>query len=431
MAVIKQIPFDRSDAKFKEVGERGISHAIAEGRMKEADATLIRNFIQQLRATQNIGVRRGYKILNALTNSTRFFKTPFTENTIYDLYEGFENLKHGKKTQRINKKITLPDGTEKTVTELIQKDEPLAQNTIRDYQMFVKRFYLWLIDEELCSIRRDKVKDLKPVSQVKITKTADDILSEEQVKAMLDACQNSRDRALIGTLYEGAFRIGEIAGMTWQDVDFSDKHFCTARTDFKTGNERIIPLHIARGYLLTWKNDYPGDASGNNPVFVSRYNTSLRYTGVKFQLNAIAKRAGIEKHITPHIFRHSRITHMIKDGWTDSTVKSIAWGNLETGCFSTYCHLSKRDILNEARKQNGIEAPEEDSSTDAMKARQCPRCLTLNTPTQNFCSVCGAPLTEAVAIDLQSMKEEIHEDGRYKKVVGDLERKVEAMELFS
>jgi len=431
MADIELIAFDRSDETFKEIAERGITHAITEGRMTAADAQLIHNFIQQLRATSGIGVRRAYKIENALTNSTRFVKTPFTESTIYDLYEGFENVKHGKKTHRINRWNTQPDGTENKVSELIQTDTPLAQNTIRDYQMFIKRFYLWLIDEKLCAIPRDKVKNLKPVAQVKVTKTADDILSEEQIEAMLKACRNSRDRAIVATLYEGAFRIGEIAGMTWADVDFSDPNFCTARTDFKTGVERIIPLHIARGYLLSWRNDYPGETCRGNPVFVTRYNTSLRYTGIKFQLTAIAKRAGIEKHITPHIFRHSRISHMIKNGWTDSIVKTIAWGNLDTGMFKTYVHLSKKDILNEARKQNGIAAPEEDSSTDAMKARQCPRCHTINGPTINFCSVCGAPLTEAAAIDLQSMKEEIHEDGRYKKVVGDLERKAEAMELFS
>jgi site-specific recombinase XerD len=31
-------------------------------------------------------------------------------------------------------------------------------------------------------------------------------------------------------------------------------------------------------------------------------------------LRRAARRAGVEKHITAHLFRHSRITHLIKEG---------------------------------------------------------------------------------------------------------------------
>ena len=40
-----------------------------------------------------------------------------------------------------------------------------------------------------------------------MTKTAEMMLTEDEVRAMINACMNSRNRALIATLYEGGFRI--------------------------------------------------------------------------------------------------------------------------------------------------------------------------------------------------------------------------------
>lgn len=416
---ITKVAFDKSPEMFKEYGDRGIQNAIESGTITEQDGKLIDFFVRQLQVENNIGYRRAYKIRNSLSNAARYFKTPFTDNTILDLYDGFEALKSAKKNKRYKS------------GSLIETKTPLSPNTIHDYMAFMKRFFLWLIDEKHTDLPRSKVEKIKPIKPDKVTKTAEDLLTEQQVQDMINTCTTSRDRAIIATLYEGAFRIGEIGMMEWQDIDFSDKHFLTVRTDFKTGNERHIPLHTARPYLIQWMNDYPGDPTGENPVFVSQYRTTLTYASIKQQLNVIAKKAGIEKHLSPHIFRHSRITHMIRQGWTDSTVKSIAWGNLETGMFKTYVHLTKDDVINEARKQNGIEAPEEQAQTDALKPRQCGRCLTLNTPTDNFCSVCGNPLTEEIAADLQSMKEEIHGEPAFMNLIKNLEEKIEALQSLS
>lgn len=109
---------------------------------------------------------------------------------------------------------------------------------------------------------------------------------------------------------------------------------------------RYVPLHVVRPYLIEWRNDYPFNPSGNNPVFVTRRVTTYSYQAVKKQLNVIAQRAGITRKVQPHAFRHSRITHMIQEGWHETTVKQIGWGNPETKQFRTYTHLTKKDLIN-------------------------------------------------------------------------------------
>lgn len=53
--------------------------------MTYEDADLIRDFVNNLRATINIGEARAYKITNPLSNVTRFIKTPFMDNSLRDI----------------------------------------------------------------------------------------------------------------------------------------------------------------------------------------------------------------------------------------------------------------------------------------------------------------------------------------------------------
>jgi len=49
-----------------------------------------------------------------------------------------------------------------------------------------------------------------------------DVITHKEFEAMLKACQNSRDRAMLSLLYETGARIGEIAAMRIEDVIFND-----------------------------------------------------------------------------------------------------------------------------------------------------------------------------------------------------------------
>ena len=53
---------------------------------------------------------------------------------------------------------------------------------------------------------------------------------------------------------------------------------------------------------------------------------------------------GISHPITPHTFRHSRITPLIQEGVNESVIKLMMWGNLSTDMFRTYAHLTNADI---------------------------------------------------------------------------------------
>ena len=167
-----------------------------------------------------------------------------------------------------------------------------------------------MVDSNYTTIDEKKIKKVKPPAVTQMTKTAEQLLSEEDIRKMIDTCTNSRDRAIIAMIYEGGFRIGEIASLRWHQLKFNDWNVAV-NVDNKTRKPRYVPLVMARPYLATWKNDYPCSLTDDRFVFLTLgQNEQLQYRGFAKQLEKIAHRAGIPKHVTPHIFRHSRITHL-------------------------------------------------------------------------------------------------------------------------
>lgn len=412
----KIVSFSQTDDKFVEYGDRGIQKRLDSEEMTETDAELIREYVEELRSNSNIGEARAYKVTNTISNLSRFVKTPFTDNQIKDLRAGVNAIKRGKRILAGN----------------MNQDRKLSQNTQRDYIQFLKRFYQWLITEGYSDINPEDVRKLKAPPADKMTKTAEMMLLEEEITAMIRSCNSStatRDKALISVLYESGMRIHEVAGLKWSDLKF-DRHFVKINTAGKTGIPRYIPLTTSKTYLVEWRAVYPYEAEGGNPVFVTSTGKSFEYGYTKNHLRRIAKRAGVTKHITPHLFRHSRISAMIRQGFSESAIKLMMWGNLTSEQFSTYAHLCNADIDAEVARAAGLDV-EEFQEKRVFKTRICARCNHINAPDINFCGVCGNPLSKETVMEIEEMKKEIHSDERFIKIIGELQRKIEALESIS
>ena len=255
--------------------------------------------------------------MSVLVNWRRFIG-PFDQNTADDIYQGI-----GKR------KTTL------------YHDRPIKQNTLRDYITFLKRYYVWLIKNQYSTIPVDKIKVIKPPGADTMTKTSEDLLTEQEVLDMLGACMNSRDRALIGVMYEGAFRIIEMATLEWQQVKF-DQIGVVINTNKKTEKPRYVRLVSSVPLLAAWRKDYPYESTGENLVFITHQHRPLEHGQIALQVKKIAKRAGIKKRIHLHLFRHSRVTHLLNQGCSESVVKMMCWGSTGTKMLGNYAPPQQR-----------------------------------------------------------------------------------------
>jgi len=394
------------DEKHLEYSENSLKKAISEGKITPNDADLIKEFVMEISAVRKITPKRIFKYHYILVN-WREFIVPFKDATVTDLYSAINAIQNAKTSSG---------------------EQRFAQNTLADYIRFLKRFYLWMNENNYTPIDLRKIQKIKPPAFNTMTKTVEMLISEDQVRAMIEACQISRDRAIISMLYEGGFRIQEIGTLRWNQVKFTDWNV-TINVNNKTGKPRFIPLVIARPYLAQWKNDYPYPLTEDGYVFLTNgKHEQLQYNGLKKQLNILAKRAGIEKHITPHIFRHSRITHLIKQKYPESVIKLMMWGDINSKMFHTYAHLSNSDIENTIAEKAGVIATGMHKKSTALEPRQCPRCFTVNGPTQLFCGTCGLELTEEAINKVKQAKEQGELQPEYQALLDEFTAKLYQMQ---
>ena len=380
--------FHCSQGYYLEHSSTLLEKAANEGKIDEEERAIIEEYIGEMVAISQISPVRRYKLVGTIIRNHEFHPH-FTECKINDIYRAIDQIKTA----------TNPDGTPR-----------YKKNTIADLVQMIKRFFIWLAENEYCEIDLKKLKKIHAPRYNQSTVTADMLLTESEVLAIIGAANNSRDRALISLLYEGGFRIGEVGNLTWGQVEFTAWNV-TVNTAEKTGKPRYVPLTAARAYLSQWKNDYPFPITPSNYVFLtSTTHKPLQYAGLVKQIRALATRAGVKKHIKPHIFRHSRITHLSQKGLNESIIKMMMWGDVNTNMMKVYQHLTDTDVDEAIAEMNGVNIPnkeEKQKRSGNMRPVQCPRCATVNSPNMKFCGNCGAPLTIDEEATMDNMTDEI------------------------
>jgi hypothetical protein len=174
-------------------------------------------------------------------------------------------------------------------------------------------------------------------------------------------------------------------------------------------------------YLSRLRSTYPGTPEGDSLVFVNRNGDSLTHAQVSRQLQRMALRAGITKRVNPHVFRHSRITHLVREGISESVIKAVAWGSQDSRMLKTYLHLTGQDVDNEMLRLYGIDVPGKKKER-GLKPHQCGHCSTINPPTSNYCSTCGHPLDPVTAMKLDAKVQMARDSPDYQELLTRLKK---------
>ncbi len=319
----------------------------------------------------------------------------------------------GMKTARVLKHLTelkvwtemlgkdFKDATKTDVMKLVERIERTerAARTKEDYKVLIRKFFRWL--------EKNEVVDWMKISMKKDSrKLPEDMLSEDDIEKMINACEHQRDRALVACLYESGARIGEIGDLQIKHVKF-DQYGAVLIVDGKTGMRRVRIISSSP-YVAAWLDNHPFRDNPEAFVWIGigtvGRNEPLRYDAFRMQLKDIAIKAGIKKRIYPHLFRHSRSTHLAKH-LTEAQMKQYLGWVQGSDMAAIYVHLSGRDVDNALLKMHGM-APE-DVKEVQMSPKKCVRCSTMNAPTSKFCCKCHAALDLAAALDIEKERDSV------------------------
>lgn len=265
------------------------------------------------------------------------------------------------------------------------------------YQMESKvRLFLKFIDPELC-------KDIQP-HMPRNRKLPEDILNEEDIEKLLNACTNLRDKALIAFLFESGARKGELLALKKNSVVFDSLGAVITIPSGKTGSRRIRVVFSA-SYLRQYIENHPNTDKDSFLFCSNRYPFgSFSNSGLKWQLKDIAKRAGITKNVFPHLLRHSAATRLAKHLSEQSLKTYLGWTQ-GSSMASIYVHLSGQDVDPDILRMNGIEV--ENIPVPSLQVGRCPRCKELNPETSLYCGKCGLPLKDEIKNKIEKDMQDI------------------------
>lgn len=272
----------------------------------------------------------------------------------------------------------------------------LAPGSLDLHKVNIRFFFKWLCKTEDYP---ENVKWIK-LQNHKKRKLPEDILSPHEIKAMINAADNARDRALVAVLYDSGCRLGEIMGIKQKDVTV-DQYGARIAVHGKTG-DRPVRLILSTPDLTLLLNNHP-DKGADKPLFYNDKDIGkpLGARRVQVIVDALAKRAKLNKHVYPHLLRHSRATHLATE-FTESELKVIFGWSRDSRMAGVYVSLSggqvERKMLEKAGLIDKEEAKKED---DTLKPRDCPRCKESNPSTARFCYKCGMALDMETAMNIE------------------------------
>jgi site-specific recombinase XerD len=282
-------------------------------------------------------------------------------------------------------------------------------NTTRKHVLLTRQFCEWLVEQGInTALDVAGIRKIKAPAADRMTKTAAMMLSTDETDRIVAAGTNVRDRCLMAMLAESGMRPFELLDLKWQDLKI-DGYGVVINVKGKTEVPRFIRLVHSAPYIAAWRNDHP------EPTETAFIFTSLRspdieqrltHSGLKKIVRLAVAKAGIKKKVSPYLFRHSNVTRMLEEGYSDSTIRMVHWGSQTTQMLGTYGHVSSAAIDAELLDKAGVVTKEK---KERKQVHQCYDCKTILKPTDEFCPKCGKPQSEEARQTVQSEEARLYD----------------------
>ncbi len=146
-----------------------------------------------------------------------------------------------------------------------------------------------------------------------------EVLSEEEIDSIIASIdlskpEGQRNSAIIETLYGCGLRVSELINLKLTDLHFKEEYILVTG---KGDKQRLVPLN---NIVIKEINKYLEDRnrlkriSDTNILFLNRRGRRLTREMIYTIIKNLSYLAGIKKKVSPHTFRHSFATHLIKKG---------------------------------------------------------------------------------------------------------------------
>lgn len=245
-----------------------------------------------------------------------------------------------------------------TISEFIFQIAKIGYNPKSQARLLsgIRGFYNFLLLEDYISTNP---ADL--VEAPKIQRNLPEILSEEEIDSLLSEIDRStkegeRNRVIIETLYGCGLRVSELITLKISDLFLLES---VIKVQGKGDKQRYIPLadstkSIIKYYLDEIRSDFPFISGEEDTLFVNRRGKQLTRVMIFTIIKQLVEKAGINKKISPHTFRHSYATHLLEGGADLLDIQQLL-GHASIATTEIYLHTEQsklKDVINNFHPRN-------------------------------------------------------------------------------
>ena len=164
------------------------------------------------------------------------------------------------------------------------------------------------------------------------------LLSKEEIIKMLQHTTNIKHRCIISLLYSSGLRRGELLNLKINDID--SKRMVIKVNCAKGNKDRVTVLSSS---ILSDLRNYYKDYKPKEFLFEGQNRQKYSGTSILKIVSKSAKKAGINKKVTPHMLRHSFATHLLENG-TDIRHIQLLLGHSSTKTTEIYTHVANKSF---------------------------------------------------------------------------------------
>ena len=209
----------------------------------------------------------------------------------------------------------------------------------------LRSFYDYLIFENYCNSN-----PLEGIEAPKIGRKLPDTLSVQDIDRIVGAVdlsspQGERNRAIIETLYSCGLRVSELTELKISDLFFEEGFI---KVNGKGNKQRFVPIGpLTQKYINLYKDhvrvQMKIESSFNDTLFLNRRGKQLSRAMICTIVKNLGAKAGIQKNISPHTFRHSFATHLLENG-ADLRAIQMMLGHESITTTEIYMHVDKSHL---------------------------------------------------------------------------------------
>jgi integrase/recombinase XerD len=206
----------------------------------------------------------------------------------------------------------------------------------------IKAFYKYLLLEN--EIKSDPTA---LIEAPKLGRKLPDTLSIEEIDTLINTIDRStpegeRNKAILEVLYSCGLRVSELINLKISNIYFKDAFI---KIIGKGDKERLVPIgqqaiHYIYLYLNQVRIHQPIQPDFEDFVFLNRRGKSLTRVMIFTIIKRLAEKAGLQKAVSPHTFRHSFATHLIEGGADLRAIQEML-GHESITTTEIYTHLDR------------------------------------------------------------------------------------------